>query len=161
LLISTELKIHWGRFHLDLFYNPAHTMSMLNVDIPEADLIHVGDTLVGNMVYFKYSYPAAFFPAFEKIKERGRRRLLSSHAGVRDITAVDSAGYYLGALQLESSRAWQDESEDSILKIKLRDCLPDGVPATPFENIFHKRNLKTILERRYFEPETFPGKKAV
>lgn len=153
ILISSELTIRWGRYRLGVFYNPGHTMSMLNVDIPEADLIHVGDTLVGNMVYFKYSYPAAFFPAFEKIKERGRKYLLSSHAEIRSIQAVDSAHFYLQSLQRKASEVWRTGSEKSVLEIELNECLPSGMEGTSFENIFHKRNLKTILEKRFFEPE--------
>lgn len=153
ILVSSELTIRWGRYRLGVFNNPGHTTSMLNVDMPEADLIHVGDTLVGNMVYFKYSYPVAFFPAFEKIKQRGRRNLLSSHGGIRSVAAVDSAHYYLQSLQRRATEVWRSGSEQLMLDIDLNECLPSGINGTPFENIFHKRNLKTILEKRFFEPE--------
>jgi cyclase len=153
LLITSGLRIPWGRFNLDVFYNPGHTMSTLNVDVPEADLIHVGDTLVGNMVYFMYSYPDAFFSAFNKIKERGRSKLLSSHSGIRTAAAVDSAIHYLQSLYVKSVKEWRNGSEQNILDFSLDDCLPVGIRGTPFENIFHKRNLKTILERKFFAPQ--------
>lgn len=151
ILMSENLTIRWGRFSLHLFYNPAHTMSTINVDIPEADLIHVGDTLVGNMVYFKYSSPASFFPALEEIKQRGRKNLLSSHFGIRTAEAVDSAIHYLNSLEQRAAEAWQSGSEESILNIELNGCLPFHVEGTPFENIFHKRNLRSIVEGKLFD----------
>lgn len=132
ILMSDELTIRWGRFHLNLFYNPAHTNSTINIDIPEADLIHVGDTIVGNMVYISYSSPAAFFPALERIKQRGRKRLISSHLGFRSTEAINHATSYLRTLE------HRVKSDDTVT---LQDCLPSGVEGTPFENIFHKRNL--------------------
>ena len=153
ILVSESLTLRWGRFTLNLFYNPGHTMSELNIDIPEANLIHVGDTLVGNMVYFKYSSPKSFLPALEEIKKRGRKNLLSSHSNVRTIDSVDYAAYYLNSLEQQSEKAWKQKSEESILSIDLNDCLPEGVTGTPFENIFHKRNLHSIVEKRYFAPE--------
>jgi len=150
IVISDRMSLRWGRFHLDVFYNPGHTMSTLNVDIPEVDAIHVGDTLVGNMVYFAYSSPALFFPALSKIKQRSRAHMISSHLGFRSAEAVDSGLHYLRALQKESTSAWQAGSSDSISKLQLDDCLPAGLSGTPFENIFHKRNLQTIVERQLF-----------
>jgi len=121
ILVSDNLTLRWGRFTLNLFYNPAHTMGELNIDIPEADLIHVGDTLVGNMVYFKYSSPAAFRIALEEIRRRGRKNLLSSHSNVRTIDSVDFASYYLNSLQQKSQEAWNNGSEQSISTIELND----------------------------------------
>ena len=49
--------------------------------------------------------------------------------------------------------AWEKGSEESILKLELNECLPSDVPGTPFENIFHRRNLHSIVEKKYFMPE--------
>lgn len=136
ILMSDELALHWGRFHLNLFHNPGHTTGTINVDIPEADLIHVGDTIVGNMVYISYSSPAEFFPAFERIKKVGRKKLISSHLGVRSIEAVDHAESYL--------RTLQEKVKENGPKITLQECLPSEVEGTPFENIFHKRNVQWL-----------------
>ncbi|MCI0441609.1 MBL fold metallo-hydrolase [bacterium] len=133
ILMSDDLTIRWGRFHVNLFYNPAHTTSTINVDIPEADLIHVGDTIVGNMIYVAYSSPAEFFPALERIKQKGRKKLISSHLGPRSIDAIHHAESYL--------RTLQDKVTEPGSKITLQECLPPGVEGTPFENIFHKRNV--------------------
>jgi cyclase len=136
ILMSDELTVRWGRFHLNLFHNPGHTTSTINVDIPEADLIHVGDTIVGNMVYVSYSSPAEFIPALQRIKQRDRRKLISSHLGVRSTEAIDHAASYL--------RTLQEKVKEHDSNITLQNCLPLGVEATPFENIFHKRNLNSL-----------------
>jgi glyoxylase-like metal-dependent hydrolase (beta-lactamase superfamily II) len=136
ILMSDELTIRWGRFHLNLFYNPAHTTGTINIDIPEADLIHVSDTIVGNMVYIAYSSLDAFFPGLEKIKKCGRKKLISSHLGLRGIEAIDYAESYL--------RTLQQKLQQTGSKITLQECLPQQVEATPFENIFHKRNVQWL-----------------
>jgi len=51
VLVGDGLEIAWGRFHLDVFYNPGHTLCSLAIDVPEADLLLAGDTVVGNIVY--------------------------------------------------------------------------------------------------------------
>lgn len=150
IVFSDEMSLRWGRFRLNLFRNTGHTMSTLNIDIPEANLIHVSDNLVGNLVYLKYSSPSLLFQALENIKRRGRKHLISSHSGYRDAEAVDTARNYLTTLGQKAHAAWKNESENSILQIPLNDCYPNGFEGTPFENIFHKRNLQTIMERRLF-----------
>jgi len=151
ILFSERLSLRWGRFHLQMFHNSGHTMSTINIDIPEADLIHVGDNLVGNMVYLKYSAPALLFRALENIQRKGRKRLLSSHSGIRDASAVDLAQHYLAELEKRAQTSWAENAGDSIPKIALDDCYPGGTQGTPFENIFHKRNLQSIVERRLFQ----------
>ena len=155
ILISDEISIRWGRFRLNLFYNPGHTMSTINVDVPQADLIHVGDTVVGNMVYISYSTPALFFTALEQIKRRNRKKLISSHLEVRSIGSIDHALFYLRTLLRKAKEL--DYEEASISKIELESCLPEGVEGTPFEAIFHKRNLKIIAERKFADS---PGEDA-
>jgi glyoxylase-like metal-dependent hydrolase (beta-lactamase superfamily II) len=154
ILILEGLSFRWGPFLLNLFYNPGHTMDMINIDIQEADLIHVGDTLVGNMVYFQYSPPRSFLTALEEIKKKGRKNLISSHSTIRSVGAVDYALHYLNSLGEKSKEAWENGSEESIARIDLNSCLPSGVEGTSFENIFHKRNLQSIVKRRLFaKPE--------
>jgi glyoxylase-like metal-dependent hydrolase (beta-lactamase superfamily II) len=148
ILISDELSIRWGRYHLNLFFNPGHTMSTINIDIPEADHIHVGDTVVGNIAYFAYSSPTMFFRALTRIKHTGRKNLIASHLEPRSSSAVDHAIHYLKALKLRVVE--RGYKEDDVLRINLQDCLPANVEATPFETIFHKRNLKFIVEQKLF-----------
>ena len=51
-------------------------MSTINVDIAEADLLMVGDTMVGNMVYLAYSTPEIFRHALARLQRRGRSRVI-------------------------------------------------------------------------------------
>jgi cyclase len=149
--ISDGAMIKWGRFNLDIFYNPCHTMSTLNIDVPELDLIIIGDTVVGDIVYLYYSIPEMFIQALQRIKRRSRSRLLTSHQGVRTGKSVDNALYYLSALKENAVRAERSDSyEQSIHSIKLEDCLAPGVEGSDFDRVFHKRNLESIIERRFF-----------
>ena len=151
ILISDGMTMKWGRNTLDIFYNPGHTMSTLGIDVPEADLLIAGDTIVGNMVYLSYSTPEMFYPALGRLRRRGRSRLLTSHLGVRTSDAIDNAFFYLDSLRGKVAAARQSSGNgDSIREIELDSCLPDGVKGTGFENIFHKRNLESIIERRLF-----------
>ncbi len=151
LLIGDELTIRWGRYNLDIFHNPGHTMSTLNIDIPEADLLLVGDTVVGNIVYLAYSTPQMFFTALERARRRNRSHLISSHLGRREAQAIDNALHYLAALQNQVRSAFEtSDPPQAILSIELKDCLAPRVQASSFENIFHKRNLTSIVERNLF-----------
>jgi glyoxylase-like metal-dependent hydrolase (beta-lactamase superfamily II) len=119
MLIHDRLTVRWGKHVLDVFHNPGHTPSTLNVDIPSADLLHVADTVVGNIVYLAYSNPARMAEALERLKSRRRGRILASHGGVVDAMAIEHAAAYLrnirGAHQLND-----------------------------FEQIFHQRNLEQL-----------------
>lgn len=150
ILISDEMTLRWGNYTLDIFHNPAHTMSTLNIDIVEADLLAVGDTLVGNMVYFCYSTPEIFYPALKRLQRRGRSRLLSSHLGLRSSDAIDHGLYYMTQLQENVKAARRACNEESILDIDLDNCLSPGVSGSSFERIYHKRNLQSIIERKLF-----------
>lgn len=150
ILVSESLTMKWGRHTLDIFYNPGHTMSTLGIDVEEADLLLGGDTVVGNIVYLSYSTPEMFVPALRRLQRRGRSRFLSSHMGVRRSDAIDNALCYLNRLGKKVEAARIAENEDLISKITLEDCLADGVEGTNFENIFHQRNLESIIERKLF-----------
>ena len=149
LLVSDRLKLKWGTFTLDIFHNPGHTASTLTIDVPEAKLLFVGDTLVGNIVYLKYSTPDLFKTALEKLKEKSTdRRLLSSHGKVRSTDAIINAEHYLTSL---GRRVGEIGFNDSLLNLQLETLMPAGVQPTSFERIFHQRNLETVLERRLFD----------
>src|SRR5262249_50921454 len=128
ILVSDEMSIRWGRYNLDIFYNPGHTMSTLGVDIPEADLLFVGDTIVGNIVYFSYSTPQMFFTALDRLKRGRRRRIISSHMGARSSQAISDARHYLNCLQEKVSAIRENtRDEELILKIDLGNCLAPGL----------------------------------
>ena len=152
ILIGDGVLMKWGRYTLDVFHNPGHTMSTINVDVPEADLLMVGDTMVGNMVYLAYSTPELFRHALARLRRRGRSRVIEGHLGARSARAIDSAAFYLNALEekVRDARRQQPHQEDAVLGIKLQNCLAADVEGTDFENIFHQRNLDTIVERKLF-----------
>jgi cyclase len=155
ILISDQMQIRWGKYTLDIFHNPGHTTSTLGIDVKAADLLMVSDTLVGNIVYLAYSTPDRFVEALEKLEARVRTRLISSHGNVRSPAAISNAQFYLKTLGDRTREARTSSvGEKSLLQMQLETCLPAGVEATPFERIFHARNLNTILDRNFFAAPT-------
>lgn len=149
MLISDALVMRWGRYTLDIFHNPGHTMSSLSIEVPEADLLMAGDNVVGNIAYFSYSTPDMARHALSRLKRRGRTRLISSHAGVRDSRALENAVFYLDSLKTNAQAAWQFGAEgDSILQIPIDKCLRPELKASPYEELYHRRNLESIVDRR-------------
>ena len=144
-LLSGRLGLAWGRFALDIFENPGHTAGTLNVDIPELDLLHVGDTAVGRMAYVQYSAPQAIDRALSRALDRGRRRVLRSHGSLTDSDTLRSARGYLANLRLRVLEARAERLPLS--SIRIEDCLPAGPPPTDFEAFFHARNLASIEAR--------------
>lgn len=151
MLVSDALSMRWGGYTLEVFHNPGHTMSTLSVEVPEADLLLTGDNVVGNIVYFSYSTPDAALHALRRLKRCGRSRLISSHSGVRDADALDNAMLYLDRLKDNARAAWRSGEEgDAVLRIPVDDCLAPGLKASPYEELYHRRNLESVVERRLF-----------
>jgi cyclase len=151
ILVSDAIRFAWGEHTLDVFHNPGHTPSTLNVDAPEADLLHVGDTIVGNMVYFAYTTPELLEAALVRAEGRGRRRILSSHMGLRGPEAIASALFYVASLRARvRAAARYPDAGDRVRSIELQSCLPAGVEGSAFEEIYHARNLESILTRGLF-----------
>lgn len=154
MLVGDSLLMRWGRHTLDVFHNPGHTMSTLSIEVPEADLLMTGDTVVGNIVYIAYTAPEMLRHALRRLQRRGRGRLISSHMGLREGRAVEHALGYLDRLEANARAAWQaDESGDAVLKIPLHECLHPGLKPSSFEELFHGRNLESIVGRRLLVPE--------
>ncbi len=145
MLLSGRLGLEWGRFHLEIFENPGHTAGTLNVDVPELDLLHVGDTAVGRMAYLRYSAPEAIDRALARALARGRRSVLRSHGPPTGSEALVSARGYLANLRervLDARKKGRPMSG-----IRIEECLPAGPPPTDFEAFFHARNLASIEAR--------------
>ncbi len=143
--LAGRLGLTWGRFTVDVFDNPGHTAGTLNVDVPELDLLHVGDTAVGRMAYVRYGGPEAVDRALSRALDRGRRRVLRSHGPLTDAGALRSARGYLANLR---SRVLEARVHGRrVAGIPIEDCLPPGPPATDFETFFHERNLASIEGR--------------
>jgi cyclase len=149
MLISDSLVMRWGRYTLDVFHNPGHTMSTLSIEVPEADLLMAADNIVGNIAYISYSTPDMARQALSRLKQRGRNRLISSHTGVRKSEVLENAIIYLDRLKTNAQSAWQAGS-DSVLQIPIENCLKPELKASPFEEMYHRRNLESIVERRLF-----------
>lgn len=151
MLVSDALSMKWGRYTLEMFHNPGHTMSTLSIEVPEADLLMTGDNLVGNIAYFAYSTPDMARHALQRLKRRGRSRLISSHAGVRDGEALGNAIAYLDNLKTSARAAWRLGGEgDAVLRIPIDECLRPAIKASPYEELYHRRNLEDVVERRLY-----------
>ncbi|HEX6624140.1 MAG TPA: MBL fold metallo-hydrolase, partial [Pyrinomonadaceae bacterium] len=154
MLVSDALVMKWGRYTLEIFHNPGHTMSSLSIEVPEADLLMAGDNVVGNIAYFSYSTPDMARHALRRLERRGRSRLISSHQGVRDSEALANAMFYLDSLQTNVRAARQSGGEgDTVLRIPIDSCLRPELKASPYEELYHRRNLESIVHRRLFLSE--------
>ena len=147
-LLSGRLELSWGRFRIEIFESPGHTPDALNVEIREADLLHVGDAAVGRMAYLHYSAPEPMDRALERALSRGRGRILRSHGPVAGPEVLRSARGYLSGLGNRVREARRAGAP--IFGIPIAECLPPGEPATEFEDFFHRRNLASIEARGLF-----------
>jgi len=145
ILLSGSLEMSFGRHAVRIFENPGHTAGTLNVELPGADLLHVGDTAVGRMAYLRYSAPEAIDRALERAERRGRSRILRSHGEAAGPEVLASARGYLAGLRARVFEARRGHGR--VRAIAIEDCLPPGPAATAFESFFHARNLASIEER--------------
>jgi len=146
--LSGSLTLTWGRYRVEVFGAPGHTADALNVDLPDADLLHVGDAAVGRMAYLFYAEPEPMDRALERALARGRSRILRAHGPVAGPEALHSARGYLRGLG-ERVRAARRDGRP-IGEVPIAECLPPGEPATAFETFFHARNLASIEARGLF-----------
>ena len=152
ITFSDKIKIKWGRLTLDVFHNPSHTSSTLGVDIPEADLLLVGDAFFGSTVFFSSrGIPEQIRGALKRLQTKERSRVIPGHIGIYGNKAFENALYYLNSLQKEVQAARSSNSgENSILNITIEDCLAPLITASEFEKEFHEINLWLIIERKLF-----------
>ncbi len=153
-LLSGRLELVWGRFAIEVFESPGHTGDALQVDLPDADLLHVGDAAVGRMAYLHYSAREPIDRALERALSRGRSRILRSHGPVAGPEALRSARAYLAGLEEGVREARRAGTR--IASIPIASCLPEGEPATEFEALFHRRNLASIAARGLFAESAPP-----
>ena len=151
MLIASTLTWHWGRYTLRIFHNPGHTLGTLNVEIPEADLLHVSDNVVGRLIYLGYNAADLVQRAVREARQRGRGRIVASHGGVRPADDLSSALRYADRLEktVRSLRSRGAGSED-ILNVDVQKCFDEGAEATEFERLYHQRNLACIVDREMF-----------
>ncbi len=152
--ISDGAVIRWGRLTLDVFHNPGKTVSSLNIDIPEADLLIVGDEIFGNTTFLSSAgTPEMFSRALKLLQSRGRSRVVPGHMGVHSGQSLKNAQFYLESLQTRVEKArGSSGGESSILEIPIESCLAPRVEASDFEKEYHQINLRLIIERGLFLP---------
>jgi glyoxylase-like metal-dependent hydrolase (beta-lactamase superfamily II) len=149
---SDKVLMRWGRYTLDVFHNPSHTLSTIGVDIPEADLLVVGDAFFGGTVFVSSAgEPKNFFTALRRLQSRGRSRVIPGHIGMYDSRAFEHALFYLKSLQGHVEEAVRSSrGQDSILEIPIESCLSPHLEASDFEKEFHQINLSLIIKRKLF-----------
>ncbi|MEO8034497.1 MAG: MBL fold metallo-hydrolase [Acidobacteriota bacterium] len=147
ITFDDHMNMRWGAQTLDLFHNPGHTMSTIGVDVAGVDLLHVGDTIVGNIAYIAYSAPEVIAAAIRRAQQRARRYVLTSHGTARGSAALAHAAAYLDRLTEQSARAVEAGTPDAIRSIAIDDCMPGGLKGSELENLYHLRNLETLHER--------------
>jgi glyoxylase-like metal-dependent hydrolase (beta-lactamase superfamily II) len=159
ITFSDKLKLKWGRLTLDVFHNPSHTMSTIGIDIPEADLLLVGDAFFGSTVFLSSAgIPEQIRGALKYLQTKKRSRVIPGHIGIYDAGAFENALYYLNSLQTKVQNALQSaDGERAILKIPIGDCLAPAITASEFEREFHEINLRLIIERKLFTAGAVKG----
>ncbi|HBS61257.1 MAG TPA: hypothetical protein DEB32_00700, partial [Stenotrophomonas sp.] len=93
------MRIRWGRHELRLLHNPGKTLDHLSVDVPTAELVCVGDNIVGNIVYLSKADPAQIRTAIGRARQFGRGTVVGGHIGAFDATVLDNALHYLEHLR--------------------------------------------------------------
>ncbi len=153
-ILFDNLAMRWGRHQLRFLFNPGKTMDHVSVDVPTADLVCVGDNIVGNIVYLSRADPALQRAAIGRIQQFGRGRVVGGHMGVFDAVVLDNALHYLRRIQdivvgirlNASSIQWAEQ----IAAIPLEDCLAPGVVPTAFEREWHGHNLEVVVTQSIF-----------
>lgn len=153
-IVFDNLAMRWGRHQLRFLFNPGKTMDHVSVDVPTADLVCVGDNIVGNIVYLSRADPALQRAAIGRIQQFGRGRVVGGHMGVFDAVVLDNALHYLRRIQdivvdirlNAASTQWTEQ----VAVIPLEDCIAPGVAPTAFERAWHGHNLEVIVTQSIF-----------
>lgn len=153
-LIVDNMALRWGRHQLRVLYNPGKTMDHVSVDVPTADLVCVGDNIVGNIVYLSKADSALQRAAIGRIRQFGRSRVVGGHMGVFDADVLANALHYLAQIQDNVVRirmhAPETEVDVRIAAIRIEDCLPPQVVPSAFEREWHQNNLKAVIAQSIF-----------
>lgn len=152
-LIRNRANLRWGGRLLRVFHNPGHTVSTLNVDVPELDLLITSDTLVGHTTYLSSTAPSMLDAALARIDALGRRHLVPGHIGVMPGSAARNARTYLRRLaqQVQSCREPSGAIDRQRLRqVDLESCRVSDTPSTAFERTWHGHNLEVIHARNLF-----------
>jgi len=153
-LAFDNMVLRWGRHELRFAHNPGKTIDHLSVDVPSADLICMGDGIVGNIVYLSKADPALMRSAIARARRWGRRKVVGGHMGAFDAGVLDHATYYLTRIQQQVTairvRAAESQVDPEIAAIPIESCLAPGVQPCAFEREWHRRNLHAIAAQSIF-----------
>jgi cyclase len=154
---DSTMTLRWGEHGLSLIHNPGKTMDHVSVDVPTADLVCVGDNIVGNIVYLSKADPAAIRRAIGRIRQFGRSTVVGGHMGSFSAGVLDNAIHYLDRLQdvvvRIRSEAPAQETAERIGAIRIGECLAESVEPTAFEREWHQHNLEIIVAQSIFSFE--------
>jgi cyclase len=158
LVFDSAMTLRWGRHELRFVHNPGKTMDHVSVDVPSADLVCVGDNIVGHIVYLSKADPALIRAAIGRIREFGRSTVIGGHMGRFPAAVLDDAIHYLDRLRDQVVRIRSDagapDLEPRIAAIAIEACLAPQVEPTAFERDWHQRNLEVIVAQSVFALDT-------
>ena len=146
------MTLRWGRHQLRLEPNPGKTLDHLYVDVPSADLVCVGDNIVGRIVYLSKADPAMIRAAIQRVRGLGRGTVIGGHIGRFPAEALDHAIHYLDRLRetVIGLRADAIAVDERIAAIAIETCLAPGVEPVEFEREWHRRNLQVVIAQSVF-----------
>lgn len=148
IVFDSELTLTWGKYSLELFHNPGHTMSTVNIDVRGAEVLFTADNVLGNMAYISSSTPEMLLAANERLQRRARTHLIPGHMRILGGESIENSREYLGRLATEVRAA--RESGRALDGITLERCLSPGCEPAEFEREWHGRNLQVIQTRNLF-----------
>lgn len=159
VVFDSTMRIRWGRHELRLLHNPGKTMDHISVDVPTADLVCVGDNIVGNIVYLSKADPVQIRTAIGRARQFGRGTVVGGHMGRFEAAVLDNAVHYLDQLRRKVIAMRAQGAGESLAArlaaIRIGDCLAPGVEASAFEEEWHLRNLEAIDLQGIFELDTY------
>lgn len=158
VVFDHAMSLRWGRHELHLLHNPGKTLDHVSVDVPSADLVCVGDNIVGNIVYLSKADPVQLRAAIGRIRQLGRGTVVGGHMGRFAAATLDNALHYLDRLQeaVLRIRAEALSSNDAAVgtaigAIRIEDCVAPQVEPVAFEREWHQRNLEVVVAQSVFE----------
>lgn len=154
VVFDSAMAIRWGRHELRFLHNPGKTMDHVSVDVPTADLVCIGDNIVGNIVYLSKADPKLIRSAIARARQFGRGTVIGGHMGRFAASTLGNAIHYLDRLQDVvvgiRSHATAQEADGRIASIPIGACLAPQVEPTGFECEWHQRNLEVIVAQSIF-----------
>ena len=149
-LPARERTLSWGRHTLALF----PVAGALAVDVPSADLLLTAGAVAGNVAVIGAAWPEQAADALDRLRQRGRTRIVPRNGGAECAVALAHAQAYLLGLQgqveaLRNTLAPEDMA-GAIAAIDIGQLLQATVQATPLERHWHRDNLRRVNERQLF-----------